>query len=212
MIWGFTSSGKLTSVEHLAIHGDLTGKLITPTYNLDLASATRLKSFSYTGSEFVDHRIQVGWGGLTHLSLEYGAHQGTSHTLATFYSQLNSCQNLTTCSLGISLPFRRLLGNEDILLPCLETLRVRRLTPRADAGCVIDPLILPQLKTLQIDAAMLVGWNEQWHDRQFSGLLARSACILQELYIKDVHFPPQELFRCFDHAPHLTTLVFDPFP
>jgi hypothetical protein len=53
-------------------------------------------------------------------------------------------------------------------------------------------------KTLEIDASTLTICIDQWHDCQFSELLAHSACALQELYIKNVNFPTGEFFRCFD--------------
>jgi len=215
ILFDFTSSTKLTSLEHFAIHGDMRGGLISVDVprHLDLTSATRLKSLSYTGTgRFAKDHIKVGWEGLTHLFLDYDAHHDKSFTISRFYPQLNSCENLTTLSLGIGQPGLLRRGNERILLPHLDTLRVRRLSPFAHARSVIDPLTLPQLKTLEIDATALLIWNNHWHDRQFSELLARSACMLQELYIKDVDFPTEELFRCFDHAPHLTNIVFDPSP
>ncbi|KAH0839382.1 hypothetical protein J3R83DRAFT_80 [Lanmaoa asiatica] len=96
-------------------------------------------------------------------------------------------------------------GDPTITLSCLQTLRVRRLSPYSHAHTTIDPLILPQLQTLEIDASVLVGWNQHWHDHNFSELLPRSRRTLHHLSIRDVDFPNHELVRCLGLSPELTS-------
>ncbi|KIJ59783.1 hypothetical protein HYDPIDRAFT_43812 [Hydnomerulius pinastri MD-312] len=204
----------LASLEHLSINGDVLGQRIVTTLNLNLTSATKLKSLAYSGpGRSVDDRIHIDWDRLTYVSFEFSPHDGTSFTLSRQFRQLAQCQNVTTCSLGIGLPFRFAFGGQQtITLPCLETLRVRRLLPRSHASSAIDYLILPQLQTLEIDAAIFVSWNMKWHDRQFCNLLTRSACSLENLYIKDVDFPNEELLRCLANSHKLKSLSFIPCP
>jgi len=127
------------------------------------------------------------------------------------FGNLAQFQNITICSLGIGQTGRFLRGDQTITLPRLQTLRVRRLSPNARAGHTINPLILPQLQTLEIES-ILVTWNKHWHGRAFSNLLARSACTLLHLSIRDVDFPNNELIRCLALSSALTFLRFVPCP
>ncbi|KIK95418.1 hypothetical protein PAXRUDRAFT_827049 [Paxillus rubicundulus Ve08.2h10] len=207
----------LTSLEHLSITGYILEQRIVnvTTPHLDLTSATNLKSLAYSGpgQSPGGGTIDVDWDRLSEVSFEFNPHAGASFTVSRQLKQLSQCHNITTCSLGVSLPVR--FGSSDqqrITLSCLRTLCVRRLAPRSHACSVINPLVLPQLQTLTIDAAVLVGWNVRWHDRNFSNLLARSSCSLESLHIKDVYFPNEELFRCLAHSRELKSLCFLPCP
>ena len=199
----------LSSLEHLTISGDVLTR--SSTVYLPLASATNLKSFTYTGSG-PQERIHLHWESLEEVSFGFAPHCGKS---CTFFHQLRylaKCRNITTCSLG--LDHRHEFGalNRPITLPCLQTLRVRLLFPGADATGAIDRLTVPRLQTLEIDAAHLVTRNRLWHDHNFSGLLARSRCTLLHLSIQDVEFPNDELVRCLALSPQLASLRFIPCP
>ncbi|KAF8835039.1 hypothetical protein BDN67DRAFT_1005963 [Paxillus ammoniavirescens] len=206
----------LKSLEHLSITGYILEQraVNVTTPHLDLTSATNLKSLAYSGpGRSGDGTFVVDWDRLSEVSFEFNPHAGASFTVSRQLRQLSQCHNITTCSLGVSLPVR--FGPSDqqrITLPCLRTLRIRRLAPRSHACSTINPLVLPQLQTLAIDAAVLVCWNVRWHDRNFSNLLARSSCSLENLYIKDVYFPNEELLRCLAHCRELKSLCFLPCP
>ena len=139
-----------------------------------------------------------------------------SSTLSRHLRRLAQCRNITTCSLGIDRPFWSDLNDDQtITLPCLQTLRVRRLSPRSHARSVLDVLVLPRLQTLEIDATFPLGWDDwcgPWHDSNFSNLLARSGCALRHLSIQDVDFPNDELVRCLALSHTLTSLRFIPYP
>lgn len=203
----------LSSLEHLYISGDVFQHTIT-TLRLNLESATNLKSFTYSGPRHsMDDRTDVHWESLEEVSFEFAPHSGTSSTLSRHFRHLAQCQNMTTCSLGIGRPFWPSLNDgQTITLPCLQTLRVRRLSSYSNARTAIDPLILPQLQTLEIDASNLIIWNEHWHDHTFSSLLARSGCTLRRLSIQDVDFPNDELVRCLAVSHELTSFRFIPCP
>lgn len=209
----------LSSLEHLDISGDVLGQQVVTTLCLNLDSAKNLKSFAYSGpSRSLVDKIDLHWERLAEIAFEFAPHNGTSSTLSRQLKRLVQCQNITTCSLGIDRPFwLDLAGNQTITLPSLRTLRVRRLsTTQSHARTVIDPLILPGLQTLEIDAAIPVGWDGRnapnWHNRNFSNLLARSGCALRRLSIQDVDFPNDEVVRCLALSPTLTSFRFIPSP
>ena len=207
----------LSSLEHLYINGDVLGQRIVTTLCLSLESAKHLKSFAYSGpGHSLNDKIDLHWDRLGEVSFEFAPHNGMSSTLSRQFKRLAQCQNITTCSLGIDRPFWLDLDRDQtITLPCLRTLRVRRLSSYSHARTVIDPLILPQLQTLEIDAAILVGWDgltSPWHDRNFSNLLVRSGCTLRHLSIQDVDFPNDELVRCLALSRTLTSFRFIPCP
>lgn len=201
----------LSSLEHLYISGDVFTQ--SATLHLDLESATSLKSFTYSGpGPSVEDRIYLHWESLEEVSFEFAPHYGGSYTLSRQFRHLAQCQNITTCSLGIDRASLRLHSSQPITLPCLQTLRVRRLSPLGHASSAIDLLILPQLQTLEIDASVLVSWNQRWHSHNFSGLLSRSGCSLLHLSIQDVYFPNDELVQCLALSPALRSLRFIPCP
>ncbi|KAF9236988.1 hypothetical protein BU15DRAFT_76356 [Melanogaster broomeanus] len=57
-----------------------------------------------------------------------------------------------------------------------------------------------------------MGCRPSWHYHEVPNLLARSSCSLQNISIKDVDFPDEELLRCLAHSPELTSLCFMPYP
>ena len=158
LLFTFTSCD-LPSLEHLYIIGDVV--ITRPiTFPLNLESATKLKSFAYSGpGPSVGDSIQLRWESLAEVSFEFAPRCGLSF-LSRQFSHLAQCQNISTCSLGIDRAWD-LHGGQPIILPspqpitlpCLQTLRVRRLSPNAHARSAIDLLILPQLQTLEIDAS-----------------------------------------------------------
>ncbi|KAF8432256.1 hypothetical protein L210DRAFT_3558891 [Boletus edulis BED1] len=185
----------LSSLEYLSINGNAVTFSLPIMPQLNLESAANLKSFSYTGpGPSVEDRIYLHWENLAELSFEFASHFGGSFV---------SRPRLIDLAQFVS---------ESITLPCLQTLRVRRITRFALAHGMIDPLILPQLQTLEIDASNLVNWNQRWHYRNFSSLLARSGCSLLRLSIQDVDFPNDELVRCLSLSPALTSFRFIPCP
>ncbi|KAF8432239.1 hypothetical protein L210DRAFT_3650533 [Boletus edulis BED1] len=202
----------LSSLEHLYISGDVLGRQ-PMVLRLDLESATNLKSFAYSGpGQSADDEIHLCWENLAEVAFEFVPHNGTSFTLARQFRNLVQCQNITTCSLGIDRTPWHLNDGQFITLPHLQTLRVRRLSPYAQVRGAIDLLVLPQLQTLEIDASVLISWNQRWHNRHFSSLLARSGCSLLHLSIQDVDFPNDELMRCLALSPSLTSFRFIPCP
>ncbi|KAF9241092.1 hypothetical protein BU15DRAFT_45249, partial [Melanogaster broomeanus] len=205
----------LASLEHLSINSEGDVLTIQTRAHLNLTYAMNLKSLAYGAlGDDVHDRISIAWDQLTEVSFEFTPSWGISPQVpvSRHFPQLAQCQNIITCSLGIGERVRsRTAGS--ITLPLLRTFRIRRLSPRSHVRSAIDPLILPQLQTLEIDAALLVvGWPPRWHDRQFSDLLARSSCSLQNLSIRDVYFPDEELFRCLAHSRELKSLCFMPCP
>ncbi|KAG6375310.1 hypothetical protein JVT61DRAFT_3535 [Boletus reticuloceps] len=152
------------------------------------------------------------WENLAEVAFEFAPHNGPSFTLARQFRNFAQCQNLTTCSLGIDRTPWHLNDGQFITLLHLQTLRIRRLSPYAQVRGAIDLLILPQLQTLEIDASFLISWNQRWHNRNFSSLLARSGCSLLHLSIQDVDFPNDELMRCLALSPSLTSFRFIPCP
>ncbi|KIJ13886.1 hypothetical protein PAXINDRAFT_135501 [Paxillus involutus ATCC 200175] len=212
------SSCKFTSLESLSIHADHMGwRRGLATLSLDLILADRLKSLSYTGPDWIIREdIFVDWTRLTEISFQYNLHEagGESSTLFRHFATLGICQNLAVLSIGIGYSFRS-LPNDFIVLPHLHTLKIRRLSRNSRGHVVFNLFILPQLETLEIDGAILVGWDgfdTQWHDSHFSEMLRRSACTLQGLHIRDVDFPNEELVRCLALAPALASFVFLPCP
>ena len=203
----------LSSLEHFYINSDVEAALHHNRVCLDLNSATNLKSFTYTAPRWSVDDVKLHWENLSEVSFSFAPHTWRGYTLHFRLRHLVQCQNITTCCLGIegdSIP--RLDSIQAITLPCLQTLRVRRLSASANAGYVIDPLILPQLHTLEIDASNLVIRYQCWHSRTFSGLLARSGCTLLHLSIQDVDFPNHELTHCLELSPSLTSFRFIPCP
>ena len=210
-LFTFTSCD-LSSLEHIYISGDVVITHRTTELPLNLESATNLKSFTYSGPRPpLSDSIHLHWESLAEVSFEFAPHCGRSFTLSRQFWHLAQCQNISICSLGIDRPWG-LNAGQTITLPCLQTLRVRRLSPGAHARGAIDLLILPQLQTLEIDASTIVIVNEHWHDRNFSDLLTRSGCTLLHLSIQDVDFPNDELVRCLAVSPALRTLRFIPCP
>lgn len=202
----------LSSLEYLGINGNMFTHASSISLSLDLESATKLQSFSYCGpGRLAEDRIDLHWENLSEASFGFAPYRGLTFASYGRFIDLAQCKNITTCSLGIDRPPRR-GANENITLPCLQTLRVRRLSPYAHASGSINPLILPQLQTLEIDASSLVIRNQRWHDRTFSDLLARSGCTLLHLSIQDVDFPTDELVRCLALSPELTSLRLIPCP
>ncbi|KAI9464883.1 hypothetical protein HD554DRAFT_2174946 [Boletus coccyginus] len=214
LLFMFTVCADLSFLEHLYISGDvMLSSLLANGLFLNLKSATNLKSFTYSGpGNLVQDILHLHWEGLVGVSFEFAPHCGRSFTLSRQFKNLALCENITTCSIGIDQTRREPRSSPTTTLPRLQTLRVRRLSPDAHASCAIDRLILPQLQTLEIDASILVIWNTQWHNRTFSDLLARSACTLLHLSIRDVDFPNDELIRCLALSPALTSLRFIPCP
>ncbi|KAF8417177.1 hypothetical protein L210DRAFT_3581278 [Boletus edulis BED1] len=202
----------LSSLECLAINSNAVAFAVPTMPQLNLESAANLKSFSYTGpGPSVEDRIHLHWENLAELSFEFASHFGGSFVSRQRLIDLARCRNITTCSLGIDQPPPSVVTGS-ITLPCLQTLRVRRVTGPALAHGMIDPLILPQLQNLEIDASNLDIGNQYWHNRNFSRLLARSGCSLLRLSIQDVGFRNDELLRCFSLSPALTSFRFIPCP
>ncbi|KAF8123214.1 hypothetical protein EV363DRAFT_1357381 [Boletus edulis] len=199
----------LSSLEYLSINANVAPSTVS-TPKLNLESAANLKSFSYTGPSVADV-IHLRWENLVQLSFEFASHSEGSFVSRQRLVDLARCRNITTCSLGIDRPPSSVV-TRSITLPCLQTLCVRRVTRFAQAHGMIDPLILPQLQTLEIDASNLVNCNQRWHYRNFSRLLARSGCSLLRLSIQDVDFPNDELLRCLSLSPALTSFRFIPCP
>ncbi|KAF8122232.1 hypothetical protein EV363DRAFT_1361523 [Boletus edulis] len=192
----------LSSLEYLSINFNAVTFSLPIMPQLNLESAANLKSFSYTGpGPSVEDRIYLHWENLAELSF----------VSRQRLIDLARCRNITTCSLGIDQPPPSVVTGS-ITLPCLQTLRVRRVTGPALAHGMIDPLILPQLQNLEIDASNLDIGNQYWHNRNFSRLLARSGCSLLRLSIQDVGFRNDELLRCLSLSPALTSFRFIPCP
>ncbi|KAF9236992.1 hypothetical protein BU15DRAFT_76362 [Melanogaster broomeanus] len=128
----------LASLEHFSINGivpPINRNVDQPTVtHLNLESATDLKSFAYNGpGDYFDDRISAAWDRLTEFSLAFARtmHVGMSDTLYRNFRQLAQCQNITTCSLGLGLPFD---AGQPITLPHLQTLRVRPVTTNLTPG------------------------------------------------------------------------------
>ena len=177
---------------------------------LNLESTMNLKSFAYSGLCSTPQDIILHWENLSEVSFAF-PHLGSGRMLCYNLWHLSRCQNITTCSLGIEENTRlQLDSSQTIILPCLETLRICCLSCDAHACSAIDPLILPQLHTLDIDVSNLVIWNQCWHNRNFLDLLARSGCSLLHLSIQNVNFPNNELVRCLALSPSLMSFRFIP--
>ena len=207
----------LPTLEHFCMNGDdRVGWGHRNRLCLDLDSATNLKSFAYGTTELQEDYINLRWENLTEVSFAFSSRvQGAGRTLYHQMRHLAKCQNITTCSLGIEDGIRpRLDSIQTITLPCLHTLRVRRLSqaPDAYADSVINPLVLPQLHTLELDASNLVITDQQWHNHTFPDLLARSGCSLLHLSIQDIDFPNDDVIRCLELSPALMSLCFIPCP
>ncbi|KAF8432240.1 hypothetical protein L210DRAFT_3650534 [Boletus edulis BED1] len=204
----------VSSLEHLCINGNTVVFARPIMLHLNLKSAVNLKSFNYSGlGPSAEDKIHLPWGQLAEVSFEFAPHHRGDFTVTPYRRliDLARCQSITTCSLGIDRPPPFGISR-NITLPCLQTLRVRRLTPYAHASGALHPLILPQLQTLEIDASNLVIRNQRWHERTFSDLLARSGCSLLRLSIQDVDFPNDELVRCLALSPALMSFRFIPCP
>ncbi|KAH0839381.1 hypothetical protein J3R83DRAFT_78 [Lanmaoa asiatica] len=248
------SSCAFTSLDSFAVHIDHMGwRSGLLSLRLDLAQANRLTSLAYTGPDHVIREdILVDWARLTSVAFSYDLHEagGESATLPRHFSTLAQCQNLTELSIGLSTTLAHLHQLDVIAqgqtmipmieLPRLRTLRVRRLSRSARACALIDALRLPQLSTLDIDSAVLLGWNDYhpplvhpdlhpppllhtqmdtqphwWHAHHFSALLDRSACHLHALHIRDVDMSPSELSRLLTSpstSPTLSSFTFEPCP
>ena len=203
----FTLCG-LLSLRHLHLSGDVQERFIYPPLNLE--SATNLKSLAYGGSSrSLDGTIHAHWEGLAEVSFDFVLGNPMGIPFFQQFTHLAQCRNITTCSLGINQTL--LNGDQAITLLHLQTLRVRRLSGLSDAT-FLDALILPQLQTLEIDSASLIGSGLPWHHRNFSNLLARSGCTLRHLSIQDVEFPSDEVVRCLVASHALTSLRFIPYP
>ncbi|KAG9309759.1 hypothetical protein JVU11DRAFT_10133 [Chiua virens] len=242
------SSCAFTSLTSFSVHIDHMGwRRGLLSLQLDLSQARRLTSLAYTGpGHVIREEILVDWARLTSIALSYDLHEagGESATLPRHFSALALCRNLTELSIGLSTTltqhFHQLdamaQGQMVIELPRVHTLRVRRLSWSAHACAFVDALRLPQLSTLDIDGAVLTGWdgsrtpfshpdshsNTQphtqthwWHAHHFSALLDRSGCHLHTLHIREVDMSPAELTRLLTSqstSPTLSTFTFEPFP
>lgn len=207
----------LSSLERFDITGDWLQGVGVTVPSLILESATNLKSFACGGREYSsEDEINLRWDRLAEVSLEFAPSYRISSASCPQFGYIAQCQNVTSCSLSIGRPFALDAGDyQFITLPCLQTLRVRRLAPWSHVCTVIDRLILPQLQTLEIGVAPFYDyktWTTPWHDRNFSNLLARSGSTLRDLLIRDVHFPNDELIRCLARSPMLNSLGFFPCP
>ncbi|KAG9309756.1 hypothetical protein JVU11DRAFT_10130 [Chiua virens] len=183
---------------------------------LNLESAPNLKSFAYSGLDqsFIDD-VRLNWEDLTEVSFDFTPHRPPRTALGRNIRVLARCQNITTCFLGIkdSVPDR---APNQIFLPNLRTLHVRRLAHIGYVRHMIDTLVLPQLQTLDItiDACCcdVSGWTPRSSQlyRDFSRLLAHSRCSLSHLSIQDSEFPTDDVVRCLALSPMLTSFCFIP--
>ena len=241
------SSRAFTSLTSFSVHVDHMGwRRGLFSLHLDLAQANRLNSLAYTGPDHVVREdILVDWARLTSIAFSYDLHEsgGQTATLPRHFSTLALCQNLTELSIGLSTtlvqpmhPLDAMAQGQMFELPRLHTLRVRRLSRSAHACALLDVLRLPLLSTLDIDSAVLTGWDafllshpdspppfhmqvhtltHWWHAHHFSALLDRSGCHLHTLCIRDVDMSPSEL-ACLltspNISPTLSTFTFEPFP
>ena len=242
------SSCAFTSLTSFSIHVDHMGwRRGLLSLHLDLAQASQLTSLAYTGPDHVIREdILVDWARLTSVAFSYDLHEagGQTATLPRHFSTLALCRNLTELSIGLSTALAQHLHPLDAMaqgqtvipmieLPRLHTLRVRRLSRSAHACALIDALRLPLLTMLDIDSAVLVGWDGShahpdtpplqqmhtqthwWHAHHFSALLDRSGCHLHTLHIRDVDMSPSELARLLTSpstSSTLSTFTFEPFP
>ena len=203
----------LSSLEHFCINGVDRVGWHRNRLCLDLDSAMNLKSFSYGTVDFLGDDVNLRWENLTEVSFAFTPRVGAGHMVYRQMQHLAQCQNITTCSLDIEVSVRpQLDGIQTITLPCLHTLRVRRLSSSAYADSMINPLVLPQLHTLELDAPNLINTDRLWHNHIFSDLLARSRCSLLHLSIQDVDFSDWEVIRCLELSPALMLLCFIPCP
>lgn len=250
------SACAFTSLTSFAVHVDHMGwRRGLLSLRLDLAQASQLTSLAYTGPDHATREdILVDWARLTSVAFSYELHEagGQTATLPRHFSTLALCQNLTELSMGLSTALAQHLHPLDAMaqghmvipmieLPKLHTLRVRRLSRSAHACALIDALRLPQLSTLDINSAVLIGWDgfpmplshpdsalvlaplhmqihtqtHWWHAHHFSALLDRSGCHLHTLHIRDVDMSPLELVRLLTSpstSRTLSTFTFEPFP
>lgn len=143
----------LSSLEHLHISNN-EKDISYGSPRLHLGSATNLKSFANSGSHGrVMRATDLHWGRLAEVSFDFepcnmsSAYQEFTH--------LGDCQNIIVCSLGIGHSFDYPYF-QTITLPRLQTLRIRRMSDRAETH-FLDSLILPQLETREIDSKFFVG-------------------------------------------------------
>ncbi|KAF9224627.1 hypothetical protein BS17DRAFT_84724 [Gyrodon lividus] len=213
---------EFTSLESFSVHADHMGwRRGAICLGLDFTRSERLESLSYTSPDRAIHKdLLVNWTRLTKISFQYDLSEagGESSALSRHFNTLGLCQNLTVLSMGIGYLTGR-ISDDLIVLPCLHTLKVKRLSRTSRAYRIIDLLVLPGLKTLHIDSVALFSWDgfgfdtyTYWHSTEFSDMLRRSACTLERLHIRDVDFRNQELVRCLTHAPALASLAFLPSP
>ena len=187
------------------------------TFRLNLQSAPNLKSFAYSGpGPRYDSNLIIHWKGLAEVLFDFRSDNIINVTLSDSlqFRYLAQCQNLTTCTLGVDRTWW-LVAHNPITLPVLRTLRIHGFSPFSSVCKVIDPLILPQLQTLDIEAT--VGADDDrsdlpWQDGNLTKLLKRSGCALRHLSIQNLRFPSDKLVRCLELSPTLTSLRFIPFP
>ncbi|KAJ3567588.1 hypothetical protein NP233_g6275 [Leucocoprinus birnbaumii] len=145
--------------------------------------------------------IQVPWGQLAHLSLDYVPAIGTALRI------LDMTPNLESCSMKIDTTRGSLMYNPP-QLPKLHTLSIN-LGFESLAG-FLDHLIVPKLAHLAVSVR---GTLEQyrWAHEQFDAFLTRSGCRIRRLEIHDTGMTSSEFASCIQHPglQALTELVVD---
>ncbi|KAF5351632.1 hypothetical protein D9756_007502 [Leucocoprinus leucothites] len=144
----------------------------------------------------------IPWGNLTRLVLNIYT------SLSTTYQILSQCFKLETLELvrfahgGIT---RELLADfKPISLHCLQSMVLRQQCLDKGLGSFLDLLIVPGLKSIQINARTGV---DEWPNGQFLSFLKRSAAKLECLCLEYVGISETELLQCLErNSSTLTTL------
>lgn len=173
------------------------------------ARVPRLTSLTWN-ARLVDMMIfSDSWSQLTELSILHEPlfyHLQISHQ----FRVLAWTHNLATLNLGLTnIPWMPHEYLQTIVLPCLTTLRLRRMDPQASIWDPCSTLVTPSLKTPEIDSAGSLIWSvDDWHRDQVPNLLRRSDCTLEVLSVRHVHFMESEIIDILRCTPSLRAFTF----
>jgi len=172
-----------------------------------LLSAPRLRKITWTSNTTLMSLV-VPFAQLTELFLERPILMEECLSILRDSPNLVSCQFLVLATVGSLTPST----DSPRLTPMVHNLRSLDLTAEMGLGGFLDLLELPHLAELTLGRIgrfpPLANENQFWPQAQFTSLLSRSKCSLEQLHLCDMDLSPSDMIDCLQQvSPSLERLI-----
>ncbi|EIW82895.1 hypothetical protein CONPUDRAFT_143001 [Coniophora puteana RWD-64-598 SS2] len=205
-------SNNLSALEKLTMHESIESHRSRREIWRPLPNYPRLTSLSWA-TNYVDETLLVDWSHLTELSLLWDPTENHIFRYSHMLRILSQVQNLVTLNVGLTIELWYDIDHEaveNVVLPRLNTLRIRRPAPLAMVNSFFERLVVPALRNLELDGIAIFHCPaDPWYLSRIAGMLERSQCDLERLSVVRAHVTEEELLKMLQWCPHLKELVFE---